>query len=53
MGAAIYGVLAYTAMCKMIPACLNFPSSVLPRRRGLPPPAHLPFSERLAKIIPT
>ena len=44
-----------TAMCKMIPACLNFPSSVsvLPRRRGLPPPAHLPFSERLTKILPT
>ena len=42
-----------TALCKMIPACLNFPSSVLPRRIGQPPPANLPLSEKLAEIHAT
>ena len=39
-----------TALCKMIPACLNFPSSVLPRRRGQPPPDNLPFHKHLHKF---
>ena len=47
------GFVAITALCKMIPACLNFPSSVLPKRRGQPPPANQPFSTKFAEILAT
>ena len=41
----------YTAVCKIIPACLNFRGTVAANECLSAPTANQPFSERLAEII--